>query len=246
MGPLILSIVIFGVSLYFFIITNNKLKNLRADLLSDEMKREMESLITEFNRTAARNIELIEDRIQALQDAMKKADGKIFQLDDKIERAKKPIVVEKIVREPYEKPRERIKVRETFEEPVEDEVRIRERPVRAAEKSRLPGDFAKVAVRDSEPAVRGKQPAVQPASQPAERDAVYGADDDRGTTFAAAESEPARAAVRTVTAPEDDPMPRSERLKQLLHEGKTKEELVDMGYRENEINLFSFLIGKNL
>jgi hypothetical protein len=200
------------------------------------MKREMEALVTEFNRTAARNIELIDDRIQALQDAMKKADAKMGQLDGRIERANNPIVIEKVVRE---KPEEDVRVREKVRT-LEPEARPREKIV---ERKAVPTDFAKVSSVETDD---GEDVYVRHGRSAA---SLGNARESREEEVRREPREPEVRQTRE-TVPEPEPVVetvnRSDQLKALLRDGKSKEELIEMGYRENEINLFSFLIGKNV
>ncbi len=97
MGYTILSIIIFAISLYIFYVTNKKVQSIKDEAISSEMRQEMDALITEFNRTATRNIEILEDKIEELSGQIVKADKRLLNLDEKISRANRPIVVEKIV-----------------------------------------------------------------------------------------------------------------------------------------------------
>ena len=72
-----ISLVVFGVALYLFFITNNKIKGIRENIIIEDARKEIESLITEFNSAAARNIELIESKIAELQEHLQKANNKI-------------------------------------------------------------------------------------------------------------------------------------------------------------------------
>src|SRR5208283_2446501 len=92
-----LSIIIFVMSLYLFFVTNNKIRAIKENLVIDDMKKEIESMLVEFNGAAVRNIELMESKINELQDLMNKANNKMTQLDSKIDRANTPFVIEKIV-----------------------------------------------------------------------------------------------------------------------------------------------------
>lgn len=53
---------------------------------------------------------------------------------------------------------------------------------------------------------------------------------------------PAREKKKEIATPEE--MPRTEKLKYYLKTGKTREELLSIGFLENEINLISFLLRK--
>lgn len=194
---LFLSLVIFAIAIYIFLMTNNKIKNIKDNILIEDAKKELESVITEFNGAAARNIEILETKITELQDIMKKADIRVNQLDDRIERAHKPIVIEKLVEAKITRPAEPAKVEQ---EPKQ--VRQKQKP--------LP---------KSTP-----EPEVELISAPVVLE------------------KPQEVVVPVVEAE----MSRSEQLKKLLREGKTKDELLLLGYLENEINLLSFLIRKNV
>lgn len=174
---LFLSIVIFLLSVYLFFITNNKIRRIRENIIVDDARKEMDALITEFNAAAARNVEIIEDRIQELQEWIKKANQKIVQMDDKIARANQPFIVEKRVETAPKK---------THTEP----------------------------------------PAVKEPAAP---------------LFEKIETETASLPTPSLQE-EPAPLTRSEKLKQLIAEGKSTKELLEAGYMENEINLFSFLL----
>ncbi|OHD53431.1 MAG: hypothetical protein A2Y33_15025 [Spirochaetes bacterium GWF1_51_8] len=237
MGAIIVSIVIFGVGLYFFLITNKKIAMLKEDLITKEARDEMGSLVAEFNRVAERNISLIEDRIEVLQGMLQKANQKLGQLDEKVARVSRPVVVEKLVedtprresgffnhtdsaikeaRQTREQTVDRVELSKphatnTPESPVET-VRVRETP--HAEKQASDKEIKRPAdeIFTEKPAQKKKAPPLK---------------------------KPGDAGQRL-----DETASRSERLKALLRQGKSREELVDMGYMENEINLLSFIIRK--
>ena len=178
-----ISLVVFGVALYLFFITNNKIKGIRENIIIEDARKEIESLITEFNSAAARNIELIESKIAELQEHLQKANNKINQLDEKIGRANKPIVIEKIIERKKEK-----------EFSVEDQ---------------------KIFRNDKSEKIETEAALIQVEK------------------------------TKTENAPaEKAELSRSEQLKKLINDGKTKEELMALGYMENEINLLSFLSRK--
>ncbi len=162
-----LGIIAFAFALYLFLITNNKIKALKNNLLLEDTKKELEALITEFNRAAARNIELLEDKITTLEDLIKKADIKILKLDEATKSNIKPIIIERIV------------------EKKENETKIEKESVK---------------------------------------------------------KEPVENKEKKLEKPEEEKNQRIEELKQLLESGKTKEEIISMGFMENEINLVSFLV----
>ncbi len=93
---LVFSLIVLGLSLYLFVMTSLKLSGIKDQAVTD-VQKEMQALLSEFNRTAVRNIEILEDKINELQKVMEKADHRILQLDSRIARSEKPIVIEKIV-----------------------------------------------------------------------------------------------------------------------------------------------------
>ncbi|MCX7882342.1 MAG: hypothetical protein N2314_03865 [Brevinematales bacterium] len=166
MSSFLISLVIFGFSVYLFVITMKRIKQLEDGALDARLKKEMESLIVEFNAAATRNISLLEEKIEELQKLIQKANQKIVQLDEKIERAQKPIVIEKIV----------------------------EKPSSFAQEERV---------------------LSKPSS--------------------------ALSQESTVEKKKVSSLSRQEQLKYWIREGKTREELLAMGFFENEINLVEFL-----
>lgn len=158
---LLISLIIFGFSLYLFMVTVRRIKQLEDGAVDSRFKKEMENLIVEFNAAATRNIALLEEKIEVLQNLLQKANQKIIQLDEKIDRVQRPVVIEKVV-----------------------------------EKSQTAPGFKKE------------------ISSPLNKN-----EDSAG--------------VKTRS--------REEQIKQLLREGKTREEILRMGFFENEINLIEFL-----
>ena len=92
-----IAIIVFLLSLYLFFITSNKIKNIKENILIEDAKKELESVIAEFNGAAARNIEMLETKIAELQELIRKANDKTMRLDERIERANRPIVVERVI-----------------------------------------------------------------------------------------------------------------------------------------------------
>lgn len=169
MPSFLISLVIFGFSVYLFVITLRRIKQLEDGALDVRLKKEMESLIVEFNAAATRNISMLEAKIEELQKLIQKANQKIIQLDEKIDRAQRPIVVEKIV----EKKPEKVSSQEVGSSP---------------QAKTLAGEH------------------ISPTKEK-----------------------------------KDVSLSREEQLKKWLREGKTREELLAMGFFENEINLVEFL-----
>jgi len=102
MSSLLISLVVFGFAVYLFVITLKRIEQLEDGSLDARLKKEMESLIVEFNAAATRNITMLESKIEELQRLLQKANQKIMQLDERIERSQRPIVIEKIVEKPQE------------------------------------------------------------------------------------------------------------------------------------------------
>ncbi|MGC8765187.1 MAG: hypothetical protein ACP5QT_04805 [Brevinematia bacterium] len=169
-----LGFVAFAFAFYLFLVTNNKIKGLKNSLLIEDTKKEIEALITEFNRAAARNIELLEDKITTIQDLIKKADIKILKLEELSRTSSRPVIVEKIVE------------RKVEQKDIDDEKRI---------------------------------PVQKKDNKPEER--IVKAEEN---------------------LIEKEKNSRIEKLKSLLSSGKTKEDLLSMGFMENEINLVLFLV----
>jgi outer membrane biosynthesis protein TonB len=215
MGPILVSIVIFGVGLYFFIITNRKIAQIKDDLITKEAREEMGALIAEFNRVAERNINLIEDRIEKLNTSLQKANQKMAQLDEQVARVNRPILVEKIVGKAPEVQPQRERMITAPAEIAEDRVEIRSRREEPKEEAKPVREIKKPEPQKAPP-IAEKKPEIVKEPAPKKKKAE----------------------------PEPEPLSRSERLKALLREGKSRDELVDMGYMENEINLLSFIIRK--
>ncbi|URA10949.1 hypothetical protein [Thermospira aquatica] len=172
----IISLLIFGFSVYLFMVTLNRIKKLEDGVIDAQLKKEMEGLIVEFNAAATRNIEMLEQKIEEIQRLIQRANQKIFQLDERIERAQRPVVVEKIVEKPV--------VSETLSKP--------EKQRKAVSRER--------------------------------------------TEFSSSDK------VFSQKQEHELPLSRDEQLKQYLLAGKSREELLEMGFVENEINLISFLL----
>ncbi len=176
-----ISFIVFGMAVFLFFMTANKIKNIKSNIIVDDARHEIESLITEFNGAAARNIELLEAKIADLQNILKKSDSKMITMDEKIERMNKPIVVEKIV-----------------------EKRSSPRKPLAAANTAVPDKGRREEIVPEKKSEDPEKPFIVPLNE----------------------------------------MNRTDKLKYLLKTGKTKEDLLGMGFLENEINLISFLIRK--
>ncbi|MEJ5284790.1 MAG: hypothetical protein ACP5Q5_05935 [Brevinematia bacterium] len=183
---LFIAIIAFGFAFYLFYVTNNKIKSLKDNVLFEDTKKEFEALITEFNRAATRNIELLEDKISELQELIKKADVKIIKLEEISKSSVKPIVIEKIVEKSSKE----------------------ENSPKLKQKSKEEKMINKELTEEKEERVEKIEPIDNKVEQ---------------------------------VKPEEK-NDRREKLKKLILEGKTKEELMARGFMENEINLVSFLI----
>ncbi len=175
----IISLLILGYSVYLFMVTLNRIKKLEDGVIDAQLKKEMEGLIVEFNAAATRNIEMLEQKAEQIQHLIQRANQKIIQLDERIERAQRPVVVEKII-----------------EKPVVSDV-----PSRSARPEKTTSSQTTKATKSFE----SKQPLTR--------------DSERKPSLS-----------------------REEQLKQYLLEGKSREELLEMGFVENEINLIAFLL----
>lgn len=233
-----ISIVIFALGLFLFFITNNKLKKIKDNLLIDDTRKEIESLITEFNSAAARNIELLESKISDLQEMINKANNKMNHLDDKIDRANRPFVVERMVDKTVSAP-------SAFQRPEESIPAIRE------EKKSEPVQFN----RKSTP-VKSKVIAKELPSRSAKPDKKQTVAINKGPVKTVAEKKsfaeemsgpsPVLKASPSEPLTRNEPLTRHEQLKQHIQDGLSKQELIALGFMENEINLLNFLIKKKV
>ena len=163
----------------------------------------MRLVIAEFNRAAVRNIELLEERIQTLNDTIQKANHKIVQMEDRIDRSNKPIVVEKRIEMPA----------------MKAQSMIEKRP----EKRKI----------EKEPPL--PEPQATQAAETVGREVAE--------TVSKAKTPVSEPAVRM--ASQDAGLSRADKLKAMIQEGRTKQELIELGFLENEINLFLFLVKKD-
>jgi hypothetical protein len=177
--------------------TRNKIKNIKENVIIEDSKKELESVIAEFNGAASRNVELLESKITELQELINKANNKMISMDEKIGRMNKPIVIEKIVEK--KAPSRKDKQKETA---VKKEQPEKEKTEAIAKHSYERGKM--LSLNEPEEEVREK-PFVTPLNE----------------------------------------MTRSEKLKYLIKTGRTKAELMDLGFMENEVNLISFLLKKS-
>ena len=233
---LFISLVIFAISLYLFIMTNYKIRTIKENIIIDDLKREMESLITEFNGAAARNIELMEDKISSLQDMIRKATDKMVQMDEKVGRINRPIVVEKFI----EKNRDENLLFVKEEIGNKEETKTRSRKVKKntpvienrdnfIENSIIANSDVEKELNEND---SFKKQKVQEMKPEIIQDIIQNPEIEK---------------VNEEYKPEEDlkkPESRSDKLKYLIKSGKKKEELIEMGYIENEINLMNFLINR--
>lgn len=231
-----ISLVIFGLGLALFFITNNKIRKIRGNILIEDTKKELESLLTEFNGAAARNIDLIEAKIGELQETINKANAKMTDLDDKIARANRPIIVEKnVVSQPaaYRGPSAAVPEGQTIRQPESAAARV---PVAETPRAEKPAETKKEKIIDPLMKKTGKKPMKAPAVQKKEIRKPAGGNVTAPEIKTGGREEPEGASA---------PLTRSEELKKYIQQGLTKQELIARGFMENEINLLNFLIRKN-
>jgi len=214
---LIFSLIILGLSLYLFIVTHRKLENIK-DEATDEVRQEMQALISEFNRTAVRNIEILEDKMNELQKILDKSDRKMIHLDNRIARAAKPIVIEKIVREetPPQKPKKNSTPQKSRTNPS------RKKAPKSTKEKDIP--------------VSKKKP-----TQPVQKVKPSPTTSKIQKTIS---EKPTQTNTSSKESVSPQTLSRSELLKQLISDGTPLEELLAKGFHENEINLLRFLIQK--
>lgn len=266
-GSIIVSIVIFLVAVYLFWITNRKIANIRADLIQKEVRNEMEALVTEFNRAANRNVEIIEDRIEALNKVIEKANKKMIQLDGKIARSKNPIVIEKIVEKKIPANKIKRKTVDIYIGKKNTAVQDQQPPVETTPKKRQ-------TITSSPNNNTGQQFAEHPTSPKDKKqkavDIFMNTDDSSSAGKEKAlldnnNTDNKRKRLEVIhnelpptdiqkTFPKDtsklfdtskkplEKQSRSDRLKGLLNDGKSTDELIELGFLENEISLMSFLL----
>lgn len=317
MGSIIVSIVIFIVAVFLFIQTTRKLNSIRSEVIIKEAREEMDALITEFNRAAARNIDLLEEKIQGVRDVMQKANEKMIRLDRKIEQAKqeaftgKRMMVQVSEDDDSEIMSEKSPIDYTYEkhrvyQKIEEE-KSHEKTSLTNKKNPKPtnhqqNNLSKKSKLDKTPNQKEKLEEKKSASPSqnnmdkievpknsikkkeidvekviekeeiaenyeklseemiqdieeieAHRDKIHEIELESESRSPTQETQ-STSKRKEITDNENrkeisqpkpiDQLPRSERLKEYIREGKTKEELLKMGFMENEINLLSFLIQK--
>lgn len=238
-----ISLVIFGLGLFLFFITNEKLKKIKDNVLIDDTKKELESLITEFNSAAARNIELLESKITELQEMINRANNKMTHLDDKIGRANRPFVVEKLVDRPAAAPLQKAAPSAVLHRPeptfaMHMEKTDAVRPVT----EKMP---------DRKSAENKKKSAVSPRQEkksiaPLKKEPVKNAVNKKELKEELPKIREAARAVTAQPAEPLEPLTRQEQLRKHIQDGLSKQELIALGFMENEINLLNFLIKKKV
>ena len=218
-----ISLLILAIAIYLFIVTRMKINAIKENVIIDDLKKEMEALITEFNRAATRNIEMMEDKIAEIKTAIERANEKIVRLDEKIGRANTPIVVEKLVQDSG---------RLSKAGPVTEERSAR--PEKVAETA---GEKASGMVKHT----RREPPKVIPKQKPEGEETVLPLKEEAAVPLTI-ETRPLEDIGIAVAMPPQKR--RSDELKELIAAGKTREELLQLGYIENEINMLYFLLGK--
>jgi Tfp pilus assembly protein PilN len=79
-----------GLVLIYFLLRREIRRSFSSNELLRQVESEVESVITELNRTTERNITLIEDKIRHLSQLVKKADHRITLMQKEIEHEKDP------------------------------------------------------------------------------------------------------------------------------------------------------------
>ncbi len=78
---IVLFIVFFFIVLFFYAKLHDEIKNVKGKGFVDEVKKEIEGLIVEFNKVSNRKILVIEEKIKELNNLIKMADERILKLD---------------------------------------------------------------------------------------------------------------------------------------------------------------------
>lgn len=79
-----------GLVLIYFLLRREIRRSFSSNELLRQVESEVESVITELNRTTERNITLIEDKIRHLSQLVKKADHRITLMQKEIDHEKDP------------------------------------------------------------------------------------------------------------------------------------------------------------
>jgi hypothetical protein len=241
---LFISLVVFAISLYLFILTNYKIRAIRENVLIEDVRKEMEALITEFNGAANRNIEMMEDAIARMQDMIRRANEREASLDERIARTGRPVVVERLVERKGRETPAVVSRTESAGSAVPAETAVTEetsagivsqesvRPQREKRKPKRLKPEEQALDGFLENAIAVNSLAEEELTLPLSLDETPSREESPATPSEVVETDPATGETR------------SERLKTLLREGRKKEDLIAMGYLENEINLMSFLVRK--
>jgi len=83
---LLISLLTAGFFILYFILKHNILKIINPDSLVKEIKKEVDQVIVELNRTTEGNIGLLEDKINTLSELLARADKRILLLQRESEK----------------------------------------------------------------------------------------------------------------------------------------------------------------
>lgn len=78
---LVLFLVILFLAVYFYAKLRDEIKNIKGRGIAEEVKKEIEGIIVEFNKVSNRKILVIEEKIKELEKLIKVADERILRLD---------------------------------------------------------------------------------------------------------------------------------------------------------------------
>lgn len=204
---LLFSFIIFCFAIYVYIKTLKKLNSIKTDVLTEDIKKEINSLIILFNNTADKKIMLLEEKKNEIEAILEKANKKILQLDEKLKREEKPFIIHKVIEkkrsdlttENQPKKKKIIEIEEN--EDIKKLLDYKEDKEKLKLNNEENREIEKTQIEELKPEkdFKNNESQIDPA----------------------------------------------EKLKKLILEGKTKDELYKMGYSLNEINLMEFIIKSN-
>lgn len=242
-----IAIAIFAVSLFLYFRASRVLKSIKKEVFIKEAREEMDDLITAFNRTAVSNIELLETKIGEAKKAETMARKEISRLQSVIDEAKSVV----FHADSLQKVRESEKTRSATQSMLSHEtIAALEKPMEDPKPQSVQTEIKIVS--SGKKIVEKLTP--EPFSEEIPEEAIVPASENE---ILDEEPESEEASLKTIlpknemlseeepVEPESrSPLSRSDLLKKLLSEGTSHEELIGMGFLENEINLLSFLVRK--
>ncbi|MCX8028806.1 MAG: hypothetical protein N2712_02305 [Brevinematales bacterium] len=77
----VLFLILLFLVVFFYARLRDEIKNLKGKGIAEEVKREIEGLIVEFNKISNRKIVVMDEKIKELENLLKLADEKIIKLD---------------------------------------------------------------------------------------------------------------------------------------------------------------------